>query len=305
MSSKQTLHLYLDIDALCRIRAGQHNFFKRLIRAVRAKGWRVALHETSPVERLRAPSRNGRALFRMEEPTHDGALICRRTYIGPFWHIESSNTRWEWPVAKATFPAAEVDRTQADTFVTQWRKRLYPAVNGVPMGEGFVFVPLQGRLTEQRSFQSLSPVRMLEETLARMPARQIMATLHPNETYTPDELAALEALKARHTNLTLQRGGSEALLQACDLVVTQNSSLAFLGYFFAKPALLFAQIDFHHIAASVPHLGLDEAFYRVTRLRADYNGYLYWFLQDQAINAGRPECEEKIITSMRRGGWPI
>lgn len=305
MSRPQVLRLYLDADSLPQIRAREHNFFNRLIGAVRGAGWRVELRASSVSERLLAVTRAGYALYQMEEPTHDRALTCRRTYVGPFWHIESSGRRWEWPVAKAAFPADQVDRVQADQFVNGWRKRLYSGRNGTKKAEGFIFAPLQSRLTEQRSFQVLSPLAMLEETLTRLPDRHLVATLHPKESYSDEELAALAALTNRHPRLSVQRGGSDALLQACDMIVTQNSSLAFIGNFFAKPALLFAEIDFHHITASVPHLGLDEAFYRVQRLTPDYNGYLHWFLQDQAINAGRPDCEDKILASLRRGGWPI
>ena len=60
--------------------------------------------------------------------------------------------------------------------------------------------------------------------------------------------------------LRLETGGAAEALAACDLVVTQNSAVAFNGYFFHKPAVLFAEIDFHHIAASVPRLGVAAAF---------------------------------------------
>ncbi len=45
--------------------------------------------------------------------------------------------------------------------------------------------------------------------------------------------------------------------------MTQNSAVAMTGYFFHKPSVLFGRIDFHHIAANVHELGVDEAFRQV------------------------------------------
>jgi hypothetical protein len=33
--------------------------------------------------------------------------------------------------------------------------------------------------------------------------------------------------------------------------------------------------------------------------------YLYWFLQLNALNAGRPEFEERLREQLRACGWPI
>jgi len=33
--------------------------------------------------------------------------------------------------------------------------------------------------------------------------------------------------------------------------------------------------------------------------------YLYWFWQDQSINAGRDDVYGKITARFRRFGWPI
>ena len=80
--------------------------------------------------------------------------------------------------------------------------------------------------------------------------------------------------------------------------------MAIQGYLLHKPALLFAEIDFHHIAASVPREGM-AALDRALTQRPDFDAYLWWFLQEQAINAGRPECEAQILAALRRGGWAI
>jgi len=95
------------------------------------------------------------------------------------------------------------------------------------------------------------------------------------------------------------------MLKTCDYIVTQNSSVAFDGFFFAKPSVLFGQIDFHHIAANVSELGAAAAIRQAPHMTPDYAGYVHWFWQEMSINAGRPEAEQQIKAALSRAGWPI
>lgn len=305
MCAASCLTIYLPEGIIDQAREGRHNFFNRVMAAVRGQGWQVELRPDALRERLLAAPVPGYGLSLMEEPPAGRGLVCRRTYVGAFWHIERSTKRWEWPVAKAEFRPDEIDPDLARNFAARWRQRLFKGAADTPRRAGFVFVPLQGLLLERRSFQSLSPLDMLEATLEQMPDSPILATLHPKETYSSVEMRALEALAERHPRFRLAAGGATEALAACDLVVTENSAVAFNGYFFGKPAVLFAEIDFHHIAASVPRLGVVEAFRAAREAVPAYDRYLWWFLADQAIAAGSPQAEAQILAAMRRGGWPI
>ena len=303
MTGERRATFYLEDGLRQSAEAGRHNFIARLAGVLTQAGHVVEFRPDSAAERARAPGRPGLALFHMAEPTHDRALCFRRVYHYPFWAIERSARRWEWAVAEAGFPAASVPRREADRFFAFWRRRLFGEAPGRARRAGFIYVPLQGRLLRQRSFQSCAPLEMLRQVLAADP-RPVVATLHPKEDYTPEERAALAALQAAHPRLELRVGGMEALLETCDCVVTQNSSAAFNGYFFEKPAVLCARVDFHHIAADAGRLGIAEAL-RVAAARPDYAGYLHWFWQQRAINAGRPEAEARIRAALARAGWPV
>mgnify|MGYP001115313349 FL=1 len=146
---------------------------------------------------------------------------------------------------------------------------------------------------------------MIEQVLQHDKARNVIATLHPNEEYSAKELAALENLAAKEPRLEVQTGNMEALLAGCDYVATQNSSAAFFGYFFCKPSVLFGQVDFHHIASKVTELGAAEALRRAPELQPDYAAYLYWFWQENSINAGRETATEKIRARLLQAGWPL
>jgi hypothetical protein len=305
MPDDRILRIFLDDGPLEQARAGRHNFLVQVARALTDSGWRHEFRPDTLPERLAHAARPDWSLRFMREPMDDRSFVFRRVYFYPFWQIERSEKRWERDVALADFATAEIDRDAATTFANYWRNRRYSGQNDANLAKGHIFVPLQGRLLEHRSFQSMAPVDMLDAVLARFHDRHVVATLHPKETYGADEREALSARLARHPNLQLSTGGAETQLRRCAFVVTQNSGVAFQGYFYRKPAVLFAQSDFHHIAASVPHIGPRAAFDLIETLRPDFDGYLWWFLQVMSLNAGRDAVRDQIVAAFRHGGMPI
>ena len=305
MTQPRILRFYLH-DELHQLAAdGQHNFINKIASVVQKSGYRVEYRRDTPSEHAKSARRTGYAIFLMDNPTNERGLTVRKTYHYPFWSIERSAKRWQWPVALADFPSLKVPRTEANRFYRFWQKRLFKDAARQTSRDGLVYVPLQGRLLDHRSFQFCAPIDMLRAVLDHDTSRQVIATLHPGERYTPQELTALNELEQAQPRLTVQAGGMEPLLKACDYVVTQNSGAAFNGYLFGKPAVLFGQIDFHHIAANVYELGVAEAMQQGPDLVPDYAGYVHWFWQIMSINAGRDTAEAKIAAALKRGGWPM
>lgn len=294
----ETLHIYLHEPFRSRAAAGEINFFNKLAAAL--QDWRLRFHEDSEDERLAAPSR-GFGLFHMQEPMVSTILCLRRAYHYPFWRIEKTNERWNFDVAKAAFDPADVPRGPAQQFFDRWRPKIFR--EGPTYRAGFVFVPLQGRLQDCRSFQSKSPLEMIKEVLRRWPDVPVKATLHPKEIYSENDHKALARLEDTHPMFRVVTEDAKDLLAACDRVVTQNSSVALTGFFAQKPAVLFAGSDFHHIAGSVPRDGLTAAL--ADRPEPEYAAYLWWFFQRQSINAGAADAEVKIRDRFRAHGFPV
>lgn len=305
MSARDTVTFYLHPKLRRQAENGNQNFIGKVTEVLEAAGLTVAFDSDDQAARLRAMARPGRSLFLMQPPVNARGLVFRKTYLYPFWHIEKEAERWEWPVAKTAFDPGAVDPRKASNFYRFWRNRLFDQAPAEARRDGFVFVPLQGRLLEQRSFQYASPIAMLEAVLAHDTKRQIAVTLHPNESYTAAEEAALVALADRHPRLFVLTAGTERYLQNCDYIVTQNSGVGFQGLFFGKPVVLFAKSDFHHIALNVAEMGADKAIAAAPTHAPDYASYMYWFLQEQAINAGRPEARNKIRNVLRGHGWLV
>jgi hypothetical protein len=294
----RTLHIYLHSPFRENAVAGRVNIFNRMQAAL--PDWRLVFVPDSEAERLYAPDRDHN-LFHMVEPTGPNVLCLRRAYHYPFWRIEATNERWNFDVARSEFDPAKVPAEEAGVFLERWRPKVFRS--GPVTREGFVFVPLQGRLSEHRSFQSMRPLAMIETVLGQDSSREVLATLHPKEDYSDRDMAALSDLERRFARFQLVQGDAKDLLGACDYVVTQNSSVALTGYFAGKQAVLFAGIDFHHIAGSVPRDGVPRAFDRLQQPMPDFAAYLWWFFKAQSINGGAPDAEDQIRARFRRHGW--
>lgn len=305
MTGARPFRIHLDPASLRQARAGGHNFLNKLAEVLSEHGFAPELRDDGPVERLRSAVLPGWSLFHMEPPEGERSLVFRRAYVTPFWQIDHSEKRWEWGVARARFDPASVDRAEAQAFARFWRKRLYSSETEGQGGEDFTFVPLQARLEEQRSFQAAAPLRMLETVLDRLAPRPVIATLHPKVRYGEHEIAALDRLCARHPRLAVRRLPAPELLRRCAMVVTENSAAAFEALFFRKPVLLFAGIDFHHPFASVWRDGMDAAFDSLAGPEPDYDAYLWWYLQGQSLNAGKPDIKARIAARLRALGVPL
>jgi len=305
MSARDTVTFYLPPHLRQRAERGNHNFITKVSEVLTDAGLAVALDDDDRPARLRALDRPGRGLYLMDPPVNARGLTFRKTYIYPFWRIEKGPTRWDWPVAQEMFDPQAVDARKAANFYRLWRQRLYDDEPAHARADGFVYVPLQGQLLRQRSFQSCCPLDMIKAVLAHDAGRQVVATLHPSETYTVAEHRALEQLASQEDRLMIGAAGPARYLQNCDYIVTQNSAVGFEGYFFGKPLVLFGKSDFHHIALNVADKGAQSALAAVETHKPDYAAYLFWFLQQRSINAGRPEAKERIRTVLRGHGWPV
>lgn len=300
MRQPKILNIYLYPPVLHLARAGKSGFLNRLSRLLTDRGWQINIRWSGDGPRAQAPDQPGFALYHMEPPTHDRALTFRLAYHYPFWRLERQAQRWRWPVTRTAFDPASVPRVQADDFAHRLHRRVLGDVT--PSRGDHILVPLQGRLRQERSFQTASPITMLKRVAHS--GRPTIATLHPKENYDTDDLDALTALSVRYPNLTIG-GDSAQLLADCAFVVTQNSAVAFDGFILGKPAVLFAQSDFHHIALNVADLGAKDAIERAASHRPDFAGYLHWFLKQNSLDMMGKDADDRLLQAMRAGGWPV
>ncbi|NRB05837.1 MAG: hypothetical protein HRU30_21545 [Rhodobacteraceae bacterium] len=291
MAAGQDVTIYLEDPLLRSAKDGAHNFIGLMSDVLTERGYRVSY---AP-DHARADHPAGKAITHMAPPP-PGGLVFRRVYAYPFWAIEASAERWHWDVAKRAFDPAQVDPKEARQFTQRWRKRLFPDVTS--SRTGYFYAPLQGRIREHRSFQQCAPVDMVARVAYQVPDVEIRLGLHPRETYDDADHSAVQRLVDAHPNIRLTSDPMEQTLAGCDGVITQNSSVAFFGYLLNKPAMLFAKIDFHHIA-----LGADTDVSTLAHHAPDFDRYVYWFWQKNSINAGRDTAKHQIAQRFQDHGW--
>jgi hypothetical protein len=301
MTTPDFVTFYMEPELCQSAQSGKHNFIGKLANVVSRAGLEVQyVPFGSEGQRVGTEW----SLSHIKSPSSERGLCFRRVYHYPFWQIEQSAERWSWDVAQAAFEPNSSDATEAERFYRFWQNRLFGDAPENAKKNGFIYVPLQGKLLDHRPFQICSPIEMVKHCLAQTDC-PVIATLHPSERYSSLEIQALDALKKTHARLTVQIGGMNDLILGCDYIVTQNSSVAFNGYLFGKSALLFRKTDFHHIAVQADLDDLATGFAAVKRAEPDYPAYVHWYWQQNSINAGRPEAEERIAARLKRFGWPV
>jgi len=304
LADNRQLSIYLNDGLRQDVADGRHNFFGILIGAFESRGFKVSLRPNTEDERLESEGRDGYSLFHLETPFHNRALDVRLAYMYPFWRIESAQWREEYRVAQKTFDPTEVNEDDARKFTRFWRKKLLGNMGAASKHGSHVLVAMQGRLLDQRHGQAMTPIAMIREVLVQDRFRQVVVKLHPKEPYTNAELAALEEFE-NNPRVEFGSGDIHTLIEDCDYIVTQNSSVAFKGLLQNTPAVLFGEVDFHHILESVNRDGAARAFRNIRSKRIPYAKYLYWFLQMNTINAGREGAAEKILNNCRELGWEV
>lgn len=302
-STSDVLRFYLTKGSLNRAEEGGHVIVNAVSAVAREAGMRVELLRNTAQARERAARSQEYSLVHMEAPLNARGLSFRNCYGGPFWQIDQSGARWNWEVARAKFKPLDVPWAEVEVFFTHWRQKLHGDIASQAEKQGYIYMPLQGKLLTCRSFQCCSPIEMIETTLqhSNLP---IMATLHPNESYSQAETDALEQLTQRHSRFRLTELPMAEALTRCDLVVTQNSSAAFHAGFFGKASVLFARIDFHHIVANVADHGAAAAFAAAQGDLPDFAAYLHWYWH-QAINIEASDSQTRICLRLRHFGWPV
>lgn len=304
MTDAKVLRVYLGRPMLDDARAGQVNILNRIASAFDAQGFRVEYCPDSAEELLLAVGRRGYSLLHMHEPISENSLCLRLSYFYPFWRIENTNERWEWDIAKAEYASGKPADGRAEAFVDRRRHMMFGGARIVD--HDFVLVPLQGKLLVERSFQSMSPIAMIEALVEHEPERDIVLRPHPRETLDDDEREALRALVDRVPRMRIVRRPLEDMLPRCSYVVTQNSAVALRGMFLQKAAVTFARSDFHHGTHSVFDLGAAEA---ISRARAepvrDVADYLHWFFHTDMIDGAGRHTEDQVLARVRRFGWKL
>ncbi|MGB1235439.1 MAG: hypothetical protein ACPG5U_06885, partial [Planktomarina sp.] len=151
MGKPDHVTVFLDDGMFSAAQAGAHNFLLKLKGVLEGAGAKVAF----AAEIHQPLITYNYTISHMTGPIGPNTVIFRRVIAYPFWHIDRDEKRWNWTTARAEFDADAINSVSAEEFVDRQRKRLYGASVSP---QDFILIPLQGRLTKHRSFQSSSPI---------------------------------------------------------------------------------------------------------------------------------------------------
>jgi hypothetical protein len=305
MFSASTVTFYLPAHLRQQAKRGQHNFINKLSDVVKSARLRIAFDSDDDAARDRAAKRAGFGLFMQDGLDSERCLTISKAYIFPFWRIEKQADFWDLPIAQQRFDPQAVDPRKAANFYRLWQNRLHDMSAMDLRRDGFVFVALQGGLFDQDRAAMMDQISLIKAVLKHDPNRPVMATLDPNTAYSMDEHQALSDLLDQHDRLYIRTGDAVRYMKTCDYVVTQAPDQGFAALFFGKPVITACKTDFHHITLTPDAGDLAPCFAAVADHAPDYAAFLYWFLQINTINAGRPEAAQRIENVLRGHGWPV
>ena len=275
MPTDRTLNFYLSPHKQEMAAAGK-GIHGIIAQVVQEAGW--ALHLRDHLDTVIGP---GYHLVENLAVLAPNCLTLRRCHMDPFYRIESTNDRWQWDVALGRSSRSQAPNGSGNTGRSGSSKgcRSRPAaIFSCPCKASclavFIFSPEPGR--DDRS----NPAGRSKAPDPGNPAPQ--GNLQPRGTGGPENFRK-----------AVRSAGSTFAPAACGMRLCGDREFGdgFSGFFARKPAVLFAEIDFHHIAGSVPRQGLSE---RVSGGRpGTFASYLHWFLRDNAISAWSDDCARK------------
>lgn len=289
---------------------GMMPFYEHLRSGLEDIGRRVAF----------APLDRGRLLDQVESDTalhlvnhgrfrHPRVLNAGVAYIYPFWNVDPWGIRAFSSIAAAKFAPATIDAETAQTFFRRLRRRLvgrrasrYPQdearATGLPPNAVAVFLQSEAHRDVDETCH-LTRTAMVETVLATWPGPVIVKP-HPRDP-TKETRTWLNALAAKHANLTVSRANIHDILSACDRVVTINSAVGVEAYLHRKPVILCGQADFHHIAVTArAQSDLEQALMAPMRRRA-YDKFIYWYFAEHCLSATEPNLAQRFLSRYPAG----
>ena len=241
-----------------------------------------------------------------------GVLNCAVAYFWEFWHLDPIGTKALSSIGGLDYDPASMPYGRAERFFEAQRARLVAPrlskygqkteVTAVPPGALAVF--LQGEFPMKQGVTTFDDLAMLRAVRDWQGDRPIVVKPHPL-VKNPFTLAGLRVAVHGDDRITLTDANVHDILATCAATVSINSTVALEGYLHRKPAVLFGQSDFHHLAGRV-RAPEDFAAVLDAQLarRGGYAQYLAWYFLRHCLRLGSPGLEAAIWSRFAAAGFP-
>lgn len=243
--------------------------------------------------------------------TRPNVLNTGMAYLFPFWYADPRGIYADSSIRQMLFDPEAIDGSAARKFHRSLRRRLVEQrqskygqpveVTNIPKKPIAIF--LQGDSYPVRRARFCSEIEMVETIIAHTPEDQIVIKPHPRND-DPATLNTVRKIAKTHKNVRITHANIHDILAAARVSASISSGVSMESLLHKTPAILFGKTDFHHCAQTVRTLAdYPDALAQSGTRDYPYSKFLFWFLQQNCINAGSDDFMQQIFAHMARGGY--
>lgn len=221
------------------------------------------------------------------------------SYILGFWYLDKSGYHWNSTVKHLPFEPEQIPLSDAEYFYNgvsgyHTRNNISPrpqqSRQSIPPASAFI--PLQNIEKYPRKVHYLTTEQIIRTTCETVSGK-VYVKLHP--LHNQEERRQWQHFCAKFANAEVTEASVHDLIDASDLVVSQNSAVGFEALMYRKPALTCAECDFHHatlVCRSTADLARNLPQAKAFLQNFPVERYFYWFLGQQMLEPQKEEFAE-------------
>ncbi|MFY0311572.1 hypothetical protein ACFMBG_16905 [Leisingera sp. D0M16] len=303
LTGKTPLVVHATEDWYGKIRLGQIDFFEKIAASADAHGHKPLLvHADSLTSRLALATGHKHIAVGLRKAQGPNILHAHTSYLWGFWYLDPKGYYWSSSLVEAGFDPAAVDAAKAAYFFNGVSGHMKRAnVSKLPQQErGATSVEPAAAavfLQEIDNFKTpvhyLNTVEMIENTV-RAVKGLVYVKLHPaQEDATRDKALRL---CAELPNAVVTQANVHDLIEASDVIVSQNSAVGFEALMHKTPVVTCGRIDYHHatlVARTAEEL--QHCVRTAPRQLRDfpYEKYFYWFLGENMLEPQKEDFTDR------------
>jgi len=313
LTQERRVIVHAEAEMLARIAQGQIDAFRKLDRRVTREGFPLVLVSAGSREAAVLDLRpDDVRLICTDHPAYaPNTLHLRPGPIWGFWYLDEMGSGPHSSQRFAQFCADDIDADKAKYFfdgVTGYMLR--ENLSHIPQ-EVRVHSPLQGakavvfcqRAPVGEDMRYLTNEEMIRITAEHDRDALVYVKLHPHQS-KPTRRALMEVTQD-YTNVRLSQASLHDLIEASDLVVTQNSTAGFEALMQRCAVVTCGKSDYWHATLTARRpADLREALSYGTEAMAEfpYEKYLYWFLGQRLLEPAKDNFTARAWARIRDKG---
>ncbi len=306
----KVLILHLPDDWMAKVLNGDIDFFRKLETR--------SIHEGYSCVAVKAGTKTAQMLLDTDHlhVSVGGPPGLRRNtlhampgYIWGFWYLDELGTNWNSSLRFANFCAADVDFEKAEYFFNGVSGYMLRENVSISPQEVRVHNPLRGALAtvfcqEIEANRDRSHFLTTEEMIRTAAEYDrdalVYVKLHPQQSKRAR--SAIMAITQDYPNVKLSESSIHDLIEASDVVITQNSTAGFEALMQKCPVITCAKSDYWHATLTARSVAdLREALSYGAEAMADfpYEKYFYWFLARHCLEPAKDNFTARAWARIR------